>query len=149
DINPSKHKQLTMMAWIKASEFNSDSDIKTIISNDDGEFDRTLLLDNRGEVKGLSAFAGDCEVFGASPIELNKWIFTAVAYDQDKKTIDVYLNDKKFSKTGCNIGESQNKFFRVGVNPGFTEPFSGSIDEVRVYNRVLSEQEINVIYKSY
>lgn len=149
DINPSKHKQLTMMAWIKPSNFNMESDIKTIISNDDGEFDRTLVLDHRGEVHGISAFSGDCEVFGVSPVELDKWTFSAITYDQDKKTIEVYVNDKKFSKTGCTIGESQNKFFRVGVNPGFTEPFDGSIDEVRIYNRVLSEQEINTIYKSY
>lgn len=148
DINPSKHKQLTMMAWVKPTEFG-DTDIKTIISNDDGEFDRTLLLDHRGENKGWSAFSGDCEVFGSiTPVELNKWSFVAVSYDQDQKTVDLYVNGNKFSKTGCTIGESQNKFFRVGINPGFSEPFSGSIDEVRVYSRKLTDSEVDSIFKA-
>ncbi|MFN8673015.1 MAG: LamG domain-containing protein [Candidatus Sericytochromatia bacterium] len=149
DINPNKFNQLTMMAWVKVSDFNPESDIKTIISNDDGDFDRTLVLDYRGENKGWSAFAGNCEVFGATLPNLNKWEFIAVSYDQDNKIVDLYINDKKFSKTNCSIGESIHKFFRIGSNPSYNQPLIGAIDEVRIYNKKLSESEINAIYKSY
>ena len=40
--------------------------------------------------------------------------------------------------------------FRIGTNPHSLSPvrmFKGEIDDVRIYNRVLNEQEIQSLYK--
>lgn len=146
DINPSKYNKLTMTTWVKPEKFEEGS-IYTIVSGDDGGFDRTIALDHRGEVKGFSVFAGDCEVFGTEAVQLNKWTFLGVVYDQDNKTVDFFVNDKKYSKNGCNLGESEHKFLRIGNNPSYGEEFYGDVDELRVYGRKLSDKEINDIFK--
>jgi hypothetical protein len=34
----------------------------------------------------------------------------------------------------------------IGANGGFTECYKGSIDDVRIYNRALSNQEVQDLY---
>ncbi|MFN8577832.1 MAG: LamG domain-containing protein [Candidatus Sericytochromatia bacterium] len=143
DINPEKFKDLTISTWVKADKFQNRM---AIISNDDGNFDRTIGIDERGGSESWSVFGGNCEVISGDLISPNQWTFLTVRYDQTNKTIDFFVNNKKISKNGCEIGSSEHKFFNIGKNPSFSEFFKGEIDEVRVYNRLLSDDEVNKLY---
>lgn len=77
------------------------------------------------------------------------WIHAAVNYDGDTATIFINgtLHHKRYLgsfNTPCNyfsIGGKINEF--TGDIPDMVRNFTGSIDEVRIYNRVLSQEEIN------
>lgn len=144
DINHEKFKELTISAWVKSSDKFQKR--MAVVSNDDGDFDRTLGIDERGESESWSVFGGNCEVVSGDIITPNQWTFLAVKYSQNNQSIDFFVNNKKISKTGCEVGNSEHNFFNIGRNPSFPEFFKGDIDEVRIYNRSLSDEEIKSLY---
>jgi MYXO-CTERM domain-containing protein len=140
NINPSNHPTLTMGAWVK-SDVNVTG--KQVISNDNGGFDRTIGIDNRGGGLGWSAFTGTSTVLGYEPVSTGVWTFIAVTYDQANATATLYVNGESFTQAATlNDG---NTFTRIGSNPGFGEYFDGVIDNVFFFDEVLSSTRIEQI----
>ncbi len=89
--------------------------------------------------------------------DLNKWLHVAFTVDKDKSNY-LYLNGQKI--TNLEISDSKNKlpvYTPTGtvLSIGFSykeypakKAFDGCIDEVRIYNRALSDQEIKAIYEA-
>ncbi|WP_406661451.1 LamG-like jellyroll fold domain-containing protein [Methanolobus sp. ZRKC3] len=135
--------QVTLVAWAKADEVRG-----TVISHDDGTFDRTINIDKRGGGVGWSAFTGTSYtwpgVLGFHPVTIGEWTFLAAVYDQDAETVTLYVNDKVYEKK-----EKKNTrgwdYTHIGSNPTWDDHFPGDIDEVRIYNCALSQSEINSI----
>lgn len=76
---------------------------------------------------------------------LNKWSFLSVTYDGQK--VRYYLNGvqkAKYNFTG-QISSSNEELFIGADYPGSHEFFVGRIDEVRIYNRVLTDAEIKTL----
>jgi hypothetical protein len=139
DINAAEFPALTMCAWVLLEGPANDGVVYQVLSHDDGGFDRSLGVDHRGGGVGWSAFAGSGDVLG-SKIMTRKWTFLAVAYDQDAEAVTLYVNDKKFSLSGSTgLGLAT---LRIGGNPTYGEAFPGIIDEVRIYGRVLNDDEV-------
>ena len=79
-------------------------------------------------------------VYSDSEVEFNKWIHLAVVKENGK--IKMYINGTLQSKTATfDYSLNPSNRFEIGTwdNLRF---FNGSIDEVRVYQRALSEEEI-------
>ncbi|MEA5534957.1 RHS repeat-associated core domain-containing protein [Crocosphaera sp. XPORK-15E] len=143
NINPSIHPQLTIGAWVKANGLNA-SNKNTIISHDNGDFDRTLTIDHRSGGLGWSAFSGSGQVVGFEPVDLGEWTFVAVVYNQSASTVTLYVDDQVFTELGT-LGEGYN-FIEIGRNPGFiNELFTGVIDNLFIYDTALTTQEIAII----
>lgn len=141
NINPDVMPQMTMLAWAQS---NSDSD-GTVISCDDGGYDRTIKIDSRGGGIGWSAFSGSKGVLGYSPVTIGEWTFVAAVYDQDAETVKLYVNGAVI-KEGEGMLESGLDYIHIGSNPSYGRYFSGTIDEVRIYNCTLSAEEIKALY---
>jgi Ca2+-binding RTX toxin-like protein len=138
NINPSLHPKLTMGAWVRA---NVENPLKTIISHDNGGYDRTLGIDNRGGGLGWSAFSGpESQVLGFESVQVGEWTFVAAVYDQAASKVTLYVNDKVFTETGS-LGEG-HPFIHIGRNPSFGEFFQGDIDNVFIYDKALTAAEI-------
>jgi hypothetical protein len=82
-------------------------------------------------------------------LELNKWQHVALTYESGKRSC-FYCN-------GVQIGNWQiskdlppnNSSLLIGYDPfGGDEYFIGDMDDVRLYNRALSEKEIRELYKA-
>ena len=81
-----------------------------------------------------------------SPATLNAWNHVLVTYDG--ALFKFYLNgvpDGSNAET-CSVTNTNSRKTRIGANTVGAEVFPGSIDDVRVYNRVLSAQEIKRLY---
>jgi prepilin-type N-terminal cleavage/methylation domain-containing protein len=82
-------------------------------------------------------------------LELNRWNYVAVTYDGT--SMKIYLNgllDKSKSHTsGGNISWSgdNSPWWWFGCGGG-SSCFLGALDEVRIYNRALSDTEIKALY---
>ena len=144
NINPDVMPQMTMLAWARS---NSDSD-GTVISCDGGGYDRTINIDSRGGGTGWSAFSGSNGVLGYSPVTIGEWTFVAAVYDQDAETVKLYVNGAVINEEEGML-ESGLDYIHIGANPSYGKYFSGTIDEVRIYNRTLSADEINREFKAY
>ena len=138
NINPDNMPQLTMVAWVQ-----SDAESRTVISHDNGGYDRTIGFDTRGGGAGWSAFSGTGAVLGFSPVTTGEWTFIAAVYDQDAETVKLYVDDKVYEEKG-KLSNGWD-YTNIASNPFYGGYFSGIIDEVRIYNVALSQSEINSI----
>lgn len=80
--------------------------------------------------------------FNAGTIEEKKWIHVAGTWNSKDNNHELYINGKlagKGPQTGKGINLNSDKSLTIG---GPEDPFNGSIDEVAIYSRVLTEDEI-------
>ncbi len=144
DINPAMLPAMTMGAWVRV---NNDTPIRQLISHDDGLYDRSLGIDDRGPGgTGWSAFAGSSGVMGGSvAASIGQYMLVAVSYDQGANEAMLYVHGvAETSPTGMGAGFP---FINIGRNPyqGGIEYFSGVIDEVFISDRALSVAELDQI----
>lgn len=140
NINPANYPSLTMGAWVKSDNASA---TKKFISHDDGAYDRTLGIDNRGGGVGWSAFTGTGSVLGFEAVNIGTWTFVAVSYDQAASTATLYVNGNSFTET-ANLSSGFSST-RIGSNPGYGEFFDGVIDNVFFFDEVLSPSRITEI----
>lgn len=89
---------------------------------------------------------GSPRVWGPK-IETNQWYHFAYTSDTEKNELKLYMNGKLVQKGNTGAVPNDLTDFRIGDE--YTNPriFTGILDEVRIYNRILSEKEIEQNYK--
>src|SRR3989344_4796494 len=139
---------ITVSAWVKPTLFSGN---KYVVSktNPPGLIGYSINVTNTGTVR---FFEGDGNLKGstsATALTLNKWAFITGVYDG--ANVMVYINGVQngtpLADTGNISSASAASFLVAGWNQG-TVWFSGGIDDVRVYNRALSAQEVKLLYNS-
>jgi len=89
----------------------------------------------------------------SSLVTLNDWFFVAVVADKSEHFSRIYINGNYTEKLDSDSFFRNNNYdLRIGwseegIGPwnGYY-PFTGAIDEVRIYKRALSEDEIHALY---
>jgi hypothetical protein len=134
---------ITISAWIKAGGWG-DGGIGTILGKlnsfvfaiDDGTIGVDTLIFNDGD---------EWEAATASGITLGTWYFVTVT--SNSTTVTFYINGVQ---AGSNVGThtlgSTNNNVQIGKHDSSLWEFNGAIDEVRMYNRVLSAAEVKQLY---
>jgi hypothetical protein len=93
-------------------------------------------------------------VYSSSNIELNQWTFITICFNyngNDQNVVTIYLNGKKQAEgtlpdvTDPGSAPTYIGFESYNVSPLYH--FNGYIDDVRIYNRVISTDEINALFK--
>jgi len=92
------------------------------------------------------------------PIELNKWYFYVVRLSQNELNVRVYdinfnlIGERTFDLTDRNVQEPVDSKVAVGswigvVNSsGFKYYFNGAIDNYRIFNKLLTDDEIQQVF---
>jgi len=88
-------------------------------------------------------------VHSGKNLPLQEWCHLAVTQDKSGKIL-MYLNGEKFfeDKRGMPRDVSTEPL-TIAKGSWGTSPLNGSVDEVRIYNRVLSQREIAEIMMSF
>lgn len=144
DINPDVHPELTITCWVR---FTGDADSVAraqVFSHDNGGYDRSIGLDSRSGEWGWSAFAGEAKVIGGVPVSAGKWEFLAVTYDEPSGRSRLTVGDTIAPVDESHLG-SGYPYIWLGGNPGFGEYFKGEIANVRVFDRVLDDDELEAV----
>jgi hypothetical protein len=89
---------------------------------------------------------------GGGLITTGNWYYVVVTFDSNTKTCKIYINSaEKASLTlAAGIGSNSGSIFRIAFTwytPN-NKYFNGIIDEVRIYKRVLTAQEIQNLYQA-
>ena len=81
-------------------------------------------------------------------LPLYKWTHVAVSADQDKKIVSVYMNGKKIGVLkNLKDFEKHESSVLIGFQKDDNVYFDGKIDDVRIYDRVLSDIEVRELYE--
>ena len=99
--------------------------------------------DSGGRPSSYLRLKSDVGLVGPTTLAVNTWSHVATTYDGT--THRLFVNGAQVAAVGRSgkIATSP-KPLRIGGNTVFGEWFSGTIDEVRVYNRPLTAAEISV-----
>jgi hypothetical protein len=89
---------------------------------------------------------GKVYIITPDPPAIDDWTHIAVTFDGSLGTI--YVDGEWANEGEMTFGLGRDAEFHLGCGTtGGIDPFNGAIDEFRVYNRVLSEDEIAALYK--
>ena len=142
-------EQITMDAWIKFSQKPTEDDWYNIVSK--GKYEMYVYTNN-SNVTILGAYfwinENEVDLYDQSTIEINPNEWTHVAVTYDGTNINAYVNgqlDFTYNAPGA-IDRSQLDDFQIAREVNSDHYFNGLIDEVEVFNRALSQPEIQSIY---
>ncbi len=149
-IAPGRLPEMTFTGWIKRHGHPTRPIPRmSVFSNLDNRIGRSLrILEDPGTRQtSLSLFLGDEET-GSLSVEMDNWVFVAVTFSESARSATIYAGDEKITLDGSAA---------VGIITGRPDvtlghcpwdqriSFRGLMDDVRIYNRVLSEDEIRLI----
>jgi len=139
DINPKAHPLLTITFWIRMNSSNTPSGILYLSDNDWSKTDyyRGLYVEREdGFIRWAACCGRDGNLYGPE-ILAQSWTFVSLVYDQPDQALRLVINDQVFS-SAANMHEGKG-LIRIG-------PFDGQIDELRIYSRMLTLNELEILY---
>jgi len=160
NVNPAVMPQMTWGAWVRTDSLVSGT--RKVLGHDNGAWDRTIGLDNRnpGTLR-YTTFVGDGNINNSGPLEgtptptsTTAWSFIAASYDQTAKRVTMYVDLDASTTTDPLVaiaeygafGPGNTTFAIGGLTPtGTGEAWDGAIDNVFVYNEVLSPEKMTRI----
>ena len=87
-----------------------------------------------------------CEVVSTSAVPLNTWTHVSVTYDSTTTTMKLYFNGV-LEDTNTSVDAVSDPTVQIGGFIG-NNLWNGSLDEVTLFNRALSDSEIQALYNS-
>ncbi|MHC1724768.1 MAG: SBBP repeat-containing protein [Syntrophobacteraceae bacterium] len=143
DINPGRYLQLTIGAWAKP---DSAAPRQVLLSHDDGGYDRTLCIDDRcGDSWSIFTGSGVLGVGGNLPVDTGQWTFLAASYTNPGCRL-MASNDS--ASVACYTSGTPGTGFKtlyMGAHPWGMDYYHGRLDNVFVFNRWLTEEELDFI----
>jgi len=138
---------MTWGAWVKPNVLTPN---RTIISNDDQDYDRTLSIDNRGG-NNYSAFTNSSSpVFNSGVAPTNSWIFIAGVYENNYYStgsglLTFYVGNQTFNGIQTSFGPTTWLTTSLGSNPSFAEYWDGQMDDAFVFNGALDPTQMQTL----
>lgn len=137
--------QISVSAWAKYNAYGGGGQSYSVIAVKGSPW--TFLLENyaskirfRVTVGGLDRNAADSEIH-----ELNRWYHFVGTYDG--ATIKIYKDGNLVGSTSVTGNLAVNDVSaKIGTWQGTNYNFNGQIDEVRIYNYALTQEQIKLLY---
>jgi len=132
---------MTLAAWVKPAALGTAW--RTVLFKEQpGNLEYGLYANrDNGKPNGQVFAGGSAQEVDGTALTLNAWTHLAVTYDGSMLTLWINGAQAATLLAVGNIGTSTG-VLRIGGNNIWPEWFSGLIDEVRIYNRPLSQAEI-------
>jgi len=139
DINPKKQPLLTITFWIQLNNSNLSSVILYQSDNDwsKNKYNRGIYTERDGGFMRWTACCGSDGTLSGPEVLAKNWVFIALVYDRDDQAMRMVVNDQVYS-SASNMRDGTERI-RIG-------PFDGQIDELRIYSRVLTLEELETLY---
>ena len=142
----------TWGAWIKAESLGNNAFILGKHNNGSHGKDLRLFTDNKVDItfQGLST---TIQLKSDVVLEAGKWYFVCGIYDSANSKIKIWVNGTKKEAIASGSTTDANAPFFIGATnqdtgstPGFF--FDGIIDDAFVFDRALTDEEVQSIYGS-
>ena len=88
---------------------------------------------------------GHASIMSPDPVELGEWNHMAVTYDADSEAIVLYVNGE--AKADGTVGTTPFSVIHLGQRASTKNyPFNGALDDVSIFDRALSGDEIGKLF---
>jgi len=154
-VNQILDDELSMTFWFKFIKVNSNVDHDIIFNCGEGICELSISI---SDGKSLFYASGDNWVWKDSGVDLETNVFNyfAITYKRSTGLFEIYLNNNKIvsyqnnpsSKPFGNVSNAITFGFRQD-NPNNTPTrfITGLIDQIRIFNRIITADEIQLIYQ--
>ncbi len=141
DIDPAASPELTVIS-VFSSETDKPNPLRKLYGADDGGYDRAAGLDDRAEGLNYTIFGGGASVIGIFKLVPNTPYLTVDSYSQSKKLLNVWVNGAPAKQNQqIDHGASLDKFYIGGTGTVYHEAWQGTVAEMLVYRRALTDEE--------
>ncbi|MEK7479020.1 MAG: LamG domain-containing protein [Patescibacteria group bacterium] len=136
-------KAFTLSLWVRPSEIPTSPDTGLISK---GGFRYALTYYSDGDAR---FYVGDGTNYAHAPVAPGEWRHIAGVFDSTlpAPTLGLYVDGIQVASTTSSFGTSGAEGELLLGEYNFNS-FSGRIDDVRIYNRALSSEEISSLYGS-
>ena len=142
-------KSYSISLWFKYDTTTNREGKNTVLLQQSGQ-GRTFLQftkDNK-----YATFVNGTNVYSNKAVDLSQWQHVMATYNKDTKKISFYVNGEKDSEQDAGtqvVNELTNLLIGRHKNAG-NDPLSmrGLVDEIRVYDKVLTAEESKAVYES-
>ena len=148
-------QEISVEAWIKLNQTGIDQKILGKQSGSSGGYKFGIYTNNKVEFEirnTANAQFLNRAVAGGTTLAAGQWYYVVGVYSRSGNYIKTYVNgvlDRTLSPVGAVLAPTTTGLV-IGREPfGNQYYFSGTMDDVLVWNRVLSEAEINASYNSF
>ncbi|HWL17613.1 MAG TPA: LamG-like jellyroll fold domain-containing protein [Opitutus sp.] len=132
--------KMTLSAWVKPTA--TQSGWRTIVQKQVDSYFLHASSNSAMKPAAGGTFGGK-KAWATSPTALTVGAWTHLAVSYDGANVRLFINGRQVaSQAQTGAIESNGNGLRIGGTVPYGEYFKGLIDEVRVYNRSLSESEI-------
>jgi len=141
--------EITVAVWLY---LNGTADIRYVVGKSTDEWVLYFPLDSSTPAVYMEDVS-PTRLDAKTSLNLNRWYHIVFTYDKDAGTNNrkIYINgvlDNQNNATGA-LGVSTEPFLVGAYDTSPRYIFNGTIDEVHIYNRALSEEEISDLYNNY
>ena len=137
---------VTVCAWINPSSGNS-----PLWEFENGKYYTHILED--GTVKSaVESISGEVSKVTSKPLDLGKWNYLCQNYDSIKKQVRLYKNGVMWAEGNILNGYPELNLmnsFMVGSTDSGLGKFEGFIDDVKIWDRSLNDDEIYDAFVGY
>lgn len=117
-----------------------------IIDSRENEYGQLGIYLDNGEIKFCHYPGTNAEVIKTT-VENGEWTHIVCLYDEDNSTIQLYKNGVLADSTNeGNIGDITQYGFKLGARYTNANFYNGSIDDIKVFDIILSENMIRELY---
>jgi prepilin-type N-terminal cleavage/methylation domain-containing protein len=136
---------ITIVFWMKKNL--EATDWQRIVGKGNSTYRNYGVWEEAGTGKKIlfQQYGGGCNFFSNGTVELSQWYFIA-SVRQNSTAGKIFINDQ-IAQASCSSGSTYTSSDPLTIGyAGFHTYFPGLIDEVRIYNRALSDSEIKALY---
>jgi len=141
-------KAMTVEAWIKPNIVDSWEQASVVSDFNPRQYKWKIGLTKFGSLRFdvYSNQINSCAVYGGS-LTVNKWYHIAGTFDG--AYVRIFLDGVRIAEKEWSLSlQNNSKKIYIGFEPVNERHFDGIIDEVRLYNRTLTEAEIAYSYSN-
>lgn len=141
NINPDQMPFVTLVFWIRIGNNSQPSYILSLYDHQyrQEEAFRGLYIAREDDYYRWMACSGKDGSLEGPEVLSNRWTFIAMLYDRDNQAIRMVVDDQVFSGPAA---------MRSGDSKITIGPFDGAIDELTIFRRLLTLEELEDLYGS-
>ena len=139
--------------WLNTSTYHN---ISGIISKETTSIPgigyQVMILENKPRFDFMSNGPNDIDFRGDTTINNGSWHHIVLTANRSNNTISFYLDgviNSSLVDQNLSIGNVSNpSSLKIGVERSYGNHFNGKLDDIGIWNRALTEQEITDLYNS-
>ncbi len=116
------------------------------ISRKDIEINYDIRLQNNGKLS-FNNFGGGIFLNDPQTAIIDNWYHIVIVLNYSENSAFLYINGQLIDSDIGNITKPNNPYYTIGKATRWSYYFNGDLDDISIYNRVLSEEEILSLYE--